>query len=81
VFLGIDINICKNCFDIWTESETFPALEYLYPHGKLKIQRAYTAVRDFIETRRKCRICGCTWERGCIPPCTWVEWDLCSSCA
>lgn len=30
---------------------------------------------------RKCRKCGCTWDRACIGGCSWVEKDLCSACA
>ena len=33
------------------------------------------------EGERKCRVCGCTDERGCPEGCWWVEDDLCSSCA
>ncbi len=29
---------------------------------------------------RKCRVCGCTNERGCPGGCWWVGPDLCSSC-
>lgn len=28
-----------------------------------------------------CRVCGCTWDHGCDDGCSWVEVDLCSSCA
>lgn len=28
-----------------------------------------------------CRICGCSDDDGCWPPCWWVESDLCSACA
>jgi hypothetical protein len=31
-------------------------------------------------TARACRVCGCTQDRACSPPCWWVEWDLCSAC-
>lgn len=28
-----------------------------------------------------CRICGCNWEKACVPDsCHWVEPDLCSAC-
>ena len=35
---------------------------------------------------RRCRVCGCTDDDGCIDeltgvPCHWVAPDLCSSCA
>lgn len=29
----------------------------------------------------RCRVCGCTENRACFPPCSWVEPDLCSACA
>lgn len=29
----------------------------------------------------KCRVCGCTETNACNPSCSWVEGDLCSSCA
>jgi hypothetical protein len=28
----------------------------------------------------RCRICGCTYERGCPAGCCWIEADLCSVC-
>jgi hypothetical protein len=30
----------------------------------------------------KCRVCGCTEDRACDPPCSWVdgEADLCTTC-
>lgn len=27
-----------------------------------------------------CRVCGCTDEEACFPPCWWVEPNLCSAC-
>lgn len=33
---------------------------------------------------RRCRVCGCTDAMPCLGadgPCSWVEEDLCSSCA
>ena len=30
---------------------------------------------------RRCRVCGCTDADACAGGCTWVEHDLCSSCA
>ena len=31
---------------------------------------------------RSCRVCGCTEITACHPePCSWVEADLCSTCA
>lgn len=30
----------------------------------------------------KCRMCGCTWERGCPAGCAWANnSDLCTVCA
>lgn len=31
-------------------------------------------------TKRTCRICGCTDDHACNPPCWWVDDDACSSC-
>ena len=28
-----------------------------------------------------CRVCGCSWFNACPDCCSWVEPDLCSSCA
>ena len=28
-----------------------------------------------------CRVCGCTQDRACDGGCSWVDDDLCSSCA
>lgn len=28
----------------------------------------------------RCRMCGCTEVRACPGGCSWVSWDLCSSC-
>ena len=32
------------------------------------------------ETKRRCRVCGCTETTACPGGCHWVEADLCSSC-
>jgi len=35
-------------------------------------------------SKRKCRVCGCTDQQGCVVdglPCHWVADDLCSACA
>ena len=29
---------------------------------------------------RACRVCGCTDDAACSPPCWWVGEDLCSAC-
>lgn len=31
------------------------------------------------EPPRVCRVCGCSDNDACLPPCWWVEDDLCSS--
>ena len=31
--------------------------------------------------KRSCRVCGCTDDHACDPPCYWVAWNLCSGCA
>lgn len=28
----------------------------------------------------KCRVCKCTEERACNPPCAWAEPGLCTTC-
>jgi hypothetical protein len=33
------------------------------------------------QEQRMCRLCGCTDEHACEPPCSWVELDRCSGCA
>lgn len=30
---------------------------------------------------QKCRVCGCSYSRGCAGGCHWVAADLCSCCA
>lgn len=29
----------------------------------------------------KCRVCSCTEERACNPPCAWFDESLCTTCA
>lgn len=31
-------------------------------------------------TDRRCRKCGCTWERPCLGGCAWAAVDLCTAC-
>lgn len=31
--------------------------------------------------KQRCRVCKCTWEEPCNPPCSWTFPDLCSTCA
>lgn len=31
--------------------------------------------------KKQCRVCGCTWFRGCAGGCYWADDDLCSKCA
>jgi hypothetical protein len=46
-----------------------------------------TELRDYAENLRRqtsvrsCRVCGCTDETACFPPCSWVAPDLCSACS
>ena len=28
----------------------------------------------------KCRVCKCTYEQPCNPPCAWAEPELCTTC-
>lgn len=32
------------------------------------------------DDERRCRVCACTEDDACDPPCSWVEDDLCSAC-
>lgn len=41
---------------------------------------AYQVVLE-VEPVASCRRCGCTDAHGCAEGCSWVEADLCSSCA
>lgn len=34
-----------------------------------------------MESKRRCRVCGCTDDCACPEGCYWVEEDLCSECA
>jgi len=36
---------------------------------------------DFDDEPRTCCVCGCTDDEACEGGCTWIEDDLCSSCA
>lgn len=46
-----------------------------------KVQYHVTAAGEAELVSTACRVCGCTDERACDPPCWWVEDDLCSRCA
>lgn len=50
--------------------------------GVLEVRDANGTVltRLRVDGQRSCRVCGCTDDRACQPPCSWVEPDLCSSC-
>lgn len=39
-----------------------------WPQGKLQV-------------RGRCKLCGCTEDRGCDVGCAWVAPDLCTTCA
>lgn len=34
-----------------------------------------------IQAITRCRVCGCTDDAACLNACSWVERDLCSTCA
>jgi len=61
----------------WTET-----LYGLTPDG----EKALAAIRAQYDGPTRCRMCGCTDDRGCPPadphgqPCSWVDADLCSAC-
>jgi hypothetical protein len=47
----------------------------------LKIEAAGVPVEPGeVASVRRCRVCGCTDEEGCLEGCYWVAEDLCSSC-
>jgi hypothetical protein len=35
---------------------------------------------EFCQKEPMCRLCGCTNDKACNPPCRWVEPDRCSGC-
>ncbi len=35
---------------------------------------------DIAAGGQQCRVCHCTDNAGCWPPCWWIEPTLCSSC-
>lgn len=43
--------------------------------------RMVGATKVGIVALRTCRVCGCTDDRACLPPCSWVDETLCSACA
>jgi hypothetical protein len=52
------------------------------PNSRSKVAAIEARLRKF-KKERKCRVCGCTWDKACMTalgPCSWVEWDLCSAC-
>lgn len=73
-----------------TELARARAVRALTPAARLVlsavIRGAYRALHAL--PQRRCRVCGCTDERGCVEPdlvggwstCWWVESDLCSMC-
>lgn len=40
-----------------------------------------TRARDWLAGGMRCDVCGCTDNAACPDGCTWVDVDLCSSCA
>lgn len=76
----------------WTEGAT-PSDIYMYMLGRVvgaptEIHRDAAvilhmpALEKALDAQRRCRVCGCTDDNGCVPvSCYWVEDDLCSECA
>lgn len=61
------------------------ALTYDGPYDNLESELAQVmavawAWHDQLQTRQRCRVCGCTDQRACPGGCWWVEPDLCSTC-
>jgi hypothetical protein len=50
------------------------------PTERLKEDRMTDRTFVTLETRRKCRVCGCTDARACPGGCWWVDAELCSAC-
>lgn len=47
-----------------------------------RIRKAAAEGSMIVGTGKKCRVCFCTDEQACSPPCYWMPGeDLCSSCA
>lgn len=45
------------------------------------LEKEAAGVADQLEQSvRRCRVCGCTDDEGCLEGCYWVEEGLCSSC-
>jgi hypothetical protein len=79
------VNIAKNAVADWRgsegEIEPLVAVTVLVPMSVAAVLRddpRATAVGVLPE--QFCRMCGCTNDNACEPPCHWVEPDLCSSC-
>lgn len=37
-------------------------------------------LEEALDTRRRCRVCGCTDYTSCICGCSWIAENLCSEC-
>lgn len=61
------------------------ALELSDPEAELEMDEeawlAQVRAADVAAGLPACRVCGCTENAGCDPPCWWIEPDLCSNCA
>lgn len=80
-----DTYICKEHdrdWDAWLGSH-LDRLEYTLTRHTVISRRWFKVFRQYVESRRQCRICGCTWENPCITSegaCSWLDWNLCSAC-
>jgi hypothetical protein len=54
-------------------------VDFTWVKGWAELPDAAESIADCYPNRR-CRVCGCTRDRGCEGGCSWVEWDLCSAC-
>jgi hypothetical protein len=59
--------------DGWTMKEFGDGINY--PKGFRFVCR-----EEFCQKEPMCRLCGCTQDKACDPPCHWVEQDRCSGC-
>jgi hypothetical protein len=79
------IHLCEKHYDAWSKYlDAHPEQEArISPGGRLRSQAWVEVFREFLESQRKCRVCGCTNDNACMTdkgPCSWVAPDLCSAC-
>lgn len=78
LFVGTHDGTCSRCREKIAETEV-PLLFWL-TRDPSKMYAFCTRCAFDLDSSR-CRVCGCTENHPCDPPCSWVEPDLCSECA